>query len=289
MRIIILGASGQIGSVVHSGLSKTHEVIGTSRKPSPTFMQFDPFRDSWSALGKAEVLINCAGQIEANRSSSFHHIHVDLTKRIIENRHMIGNPRLIQISALGASAEHKVEFLRTKGLADDILLQHPCTTVVRPSIVCTHRTMIVKKMLMLATIARFSYGLLPVPKGFLQTRIQPIMPQDLVDLVGMLCEDHAHRIINAVGPDPISFKEIIGMLMKTWNQKLRTIEVPRVITDVIVKHFVSKALPKVVNLQQYQLLFEDNVSDTGLVMKILGRPLMPTESFFINEFRDASN
>ena len=250
MRIIVLGASGQIGSVIHNGLLKTHEVIGTSRKPSPTFKQFDPSHDSWSALGKAEVLINCVGQIDATRSSSFHRIHVDMTKRIVESRQILGNPRIIQISALGASADHKVEFLRTKGLADDLLLQHPNTTVVRPSIVCTHGTIIVKKMLMLANIGRFSFGLLPVPKGFLQTRIQPILAQDLVDLVSVLCDDPTQRIVNAVGPDPITFEKIIGLLIETRGQKLRTIEVPRAITDLIVKHFVSKALPMFFNLNK---------------------------------------
>lgn len=289
MRIVVLGASGQIGSVIYDGLEKTHQVIGTSRKASAKFIRFDPFQDDWPLLGKADVLINCVGQIEATSSSSFYRIHVELTKRIIEGRQIIGNPAIIQISALGASTKHKVEFLRTKGLADDILLQHPHTTVVRPSIVCTHRTMIVRKMLMLSNIGRFSFGLLPVPKGFLQTRIQPIMPQDLVDSVRALCDDHAHRLVNAVGPDPINFSQIIAMLIETRDQKLRFIEVSKTVTDLIVKNFVSLAMPKVVNSQQYQLLFEDNVADAQMVKQILGRPLMSTKGFFVNEFRYAGN
>jgi len=289
MRIIVLGASGQIGSVICSGLRKTHQVIGTSRKPSAKLIPFDPFQDDWSSLGKAEVVINCVGQIRATSSSSFHRIHLEMTKRIIEGRPLIGNPALIQISALGASAEHKADFLRTKGLADDFLLQHPQTTVVRPSIVCTHGTMIVRKMLMLSNIGRFLFGLLPVPKGFLQTRIQPIMPQDLVDTVRALCDDHGHRVVNAVGPDPITFKQIITMLIEIRNQKLRLIEVPKTVTDLIVKNFVSLAIPKVMNSQQYQLLFEDNVADTQMVKQILGRPLMSTKAFFAEEFRYAGN
>ena len=145
MRIVVLGASGQIGSVIYNGLKDRHVVLGTSRKASADCVRFDPFQDNWHVLGTVDVLINCIGQIEATSSSSFHHIHVDLTKRIIAHRQQIGNPTILQISALGASAAHNVEFLRTKGIADDLLLQHAETAVIRPSIVCTHRTMIVRK------------------------------------------------------------------------------------------------------------------------------------------------
>lgn len=289
MRIIVLGASGQIGSVLYDGLKKRHQVIGTSRKPSANFVRFDPFQDDWSFLGKADVLVNCVGQIEATSSSSFHHIHVELTKRIIESRLTIGNPRIIQISALGASANHKVEFLRTKGVADDFLVQHPDTTVVRPSIVCTHRTMIVRKMLMLTNIGRFLLGHIPVPNGFLKTRIQPILPQDLVDLVEKLCHDHGHRIVNAVGPELLSFHEIITMVFEAKNQKIRLVEIPKAVTDIMVNTFVSRALPRVINSQQYQLLFEDNVGDTKIVREVLGRPLMSTRQFFKGEFSYAGN
>jgi uncharacterized protein YbjT (DUF2867 family) len=289
MKIILLGATGQIGSVIHDALKRTHEVVGTSRKPSPTLKQFDPFENNWSSLGTADVLINCVGRIEATSLNSFNRIHVELTQRIIEHRQVIGNPRIVQISALGASAKHQVEFLKTKGIADDLLLQHPRSTVVRPSIVCTHRTMIVNKMLMLSKIGRFCFGLLPLPEGFLQTRIQPIMPEDLVDLVRILCNDHEHRLVNAVGPYPISFRQILAILMQTKKVKFRLIEVPKKITDFFVSHVASRAIARLINLQQYQLLFSDNISDPEMVRQILGRPLTETKQFFTNEFKYASD
>lgn len=289
MKIVVLGASGQIGSVLYKGLKDTHEVIGTSRKASGNYLQFDPFQENWPVLGTVDVLINCIGQIEAARTSSFHHIHVDLTRRIIANRQQIGNPAILQISALGASAAHNVEFLRTKGAADDLLLQHADTAVIRPSIVCTHRTMIVRKMMMLSSLGSVILGILPVPKGFLQTRIQPVMPQDLVDLVRKMCFDRNDRIVNAVGPEAISFHEIILMMMEGRHQKLKIIEVPRRLSDSIVKNLVSGLFPGIINTQQYQLLFEDNVANAERTEEILGRPLRSTRQFFRNEFTYAIN
>jgi hypothetical protein len=37
---------------------------------------------------------------------------------------------------------------------------------------------------------------------------------------------------------------------------------------------------RLLNFQQYQLLFEDNVANTDRVLKLLKRPLLPTRDFF---------
>src|SRR3990170_6477646 len=202
MRIVVLGASGQIGSVIYDALKRHHNVVGTSRKESGELIQFDPFQDTWSALGKSDIFINCVGQIEAAPGSSFYKIHLELTKLIVLNRLAIGNPRIIQISALGAAANHKVEFLKTKGMADDYLLQHSNTMVVKTSIVFTHRTMIVQKILMLLKISKYTQGLVFAPKGFLNSKIQPVMPQDLAALVATLCmTQYLPKVVNVVGPE----------------------------------------------------------------------------------------
>jgi len=288
MKIIVLGATGQIGSIIYNGLRQRHEVIGTSRNHHSDLTQFDPFQDDWSILGKADILINCVGQIEG-KESSFNHVHVELTKHIIENRDVIGAGKIIQISALGASSQHPVAFLRTKGIADDLLQKQPGTVVIRPSIVCTHRTMIVKKMLLLSRIGRSLLGIVPIPTGFLKTKIQPVMPKDLLDLVEKMCHHTTHQIVNAVGPEPITFKEIIKIMTKARNQSLRLVKVPKVATDVIVKSFIGIILPKIINSQQYQLLFEDNIAYVKVAEEILGRPMTSTREFFINEFAYASH
>lgn len=290
MKIIVLGATGQIGSVIYEGLKNHHNVIGTSRKPTSTYVQFDLFHDDWSRLGKTDVVINCIGQIEATKHSSFYNIHIGITKLIIKNRHLMGNPRIIQLSALGASESHKVEFLRTKGIADTLLLQHPDTTVVRPSIVCTPRTMIVNKVLMLNRIARWTRGVMFVPKGFLQTRIQPVMPEDLVDVINSVCSStNPNASIDLVGPVRLSFREIITMMFKSRGTDVRLIEIPKFIADIAVIYCASVFFAKVVNSQQYRLLFDDNIADSFKIEDMLHRSLLSPVPFFLNEFKHASN
>jgi nucleoside-diphosphate-sugar epimerase len=290
MRIVVLGAGGQIGSAIYNELRRHHEIVGTSRKQSMSLVQFNPFHDNWAVLGKSDVVVNCAGQIEATADCSFYRIHVELTKLIVGNRKTIGNPRIIQISALGASANHKVEFLKTKGMADDYLLQHADTVVVRPSIVCTHRTMIVRKLLMLLLISRYTQGFVFVPKGFLNNQIQPVMPQDLVALVNKLCTvQDLPKVINVVGPERFTFRQIMNMMFQTNRKSYRLIQIPKALTDLLVKHGISVLFPKVITSQQYQLLFEDNIADAIIAERILGTPVVSTNQFFKNEFSYANH
>lgn len=288
MKIILLGASGQVGSIVFDGLSKSHQVIGTSRRANGKHVRFNPFTDDWSLLGRADAVINCIGQIEPTQSTSFYDIHVELIKHIIRNREKIGHPRIVQVSALGAAPHHKVEFLRTKGLGDELLLQNGNTVVLRPSIICTHRTMIVRKMLLLSRIAKYFAGVAIVPQGFLKTRIQPVMPKDLIDAMEVVLSPVDHRIVNVVGPEAISFNDILTCLFYAKHQKLRIVQVPRVFVDAVVRTIIVHAFPQVLNAQQYELLFEDNIADPEPLQQLLRRSLAPASGFFKDEFSDTT-
>jgi hypothetical protein len=115
------------------------------------------------------------------------------------------------------------------------------------------------------------------------------MPEDLVDLVEKMCFDRSQRIIHAVGSEPISFREIIQIMTESKHRRLRIIQVPKPMADVIVKDLVSRIIPKVISSQQYELLFQDNVADAGMAEQILDRQLKSTREFFKNEFTYADD
>ena len=206
-RIILLGASGQIGSFIYQYLKQNFPDIFIKacirqipdKANAHAYTLFHPFTDHWQQLGYADVLINCIGIIRETNNFSFEQAHTGLTKLILHNRQKIGNPKIIQISALGADPHSPVAFLSTKGRADELLLKCSNTCVVRPSIVCTADTMVAQKLKLLSRLSRYLMNYLPFPEHILQTQIQPIMPEDLAALIAKLCftEDHP-AIINAV-------------------------------------------------------------------------------------------
>lgn len=295
MRIIVLGGTGQIGWPVLLQLAAAHpgaELIGTSRSGQPKdwvdnrvqWLAFDPFQDDWAALGKADVVVNAIGIIRERGQMTFDKVHIELTRNILAARGAMGNPKIVQISALGADPNHEVDFLRTKGLADGILLKRENTAIIRPSIVCTPDTMLSKKMRTLRQIGKLMFGKLFVPKGFLSTRIQPILGTELANLIAKVCLDTPTGIIEVAGPEAMPFTQVIDWLADTGNVKLRPIEVPKEIMDSFVKYFVSVWFPGVISYDQFRLLFTDNISDRTDYADIMGRAPKDTEGFWRKEF-----
>ncbi|MES2734344.1 MAG: hypothetical protein V4714_21530 [Bacteroidota bacterium] len=290
-KIVILGASGQIGSVVFRRLCLAFpqaDIIGCVRnlgKPieinaHANYLQFDPFHDNWGMLGKITVLINSIGIIEEKPGMGFQKVHQGLTDLMLQHRAQLGNPKLIQVSVLGADTESPSAFLRTKALADETLLKHPNTVVIRPSIVCTPNTVMVQKLRMLGKISLYLAGYLPFPRGFANTRIQPILGDELADLMAVLCRHNQHpSLIQAVGPVTFSIRHLIGQLCK---KPIRLLPIPQTLFDQAFK-VISFLLPKLLNREQFQLLKHDNIADAAVCEDLLGKPLSSTETFWKEE------
>jgi uncharacterized protein YbjT (DUF2867 family) len=285
MKILVLGANGQIGSLIFTYLQShfsQHNILGTSRKtlnkPGKNFMQFDPFTDDWNTLGKIDVLINCIGIIAENRQNTFRKIHIALVEKKLQQRENKGNAKIIHISALGANAWSQSKFLSTKAEGDNLLLKAKNTVVIRPSIVCTHNTMLVKKLKMLKRISKLFFGHIYIPSKMLSVKIQPIMPEDLAEIVSKVCFSVQHpQLINAVGPEALSINEI---LYKTKNVKIKSLP------DKIMKIPLQMAaflFPQVISKEQIILMQQNNIADKTVAEEILNRPLLSTNNFWIKE------
>lgn len=289
--ILLLGASGQLGTAIREAFAQLAPdciLIATSRNPAPkdddrgTWLKLDPLAEEWPALPKVDIVINVVGAIHATDAMPFEEVHGGVTAAILAHRERLGNPKIIQISALGADPGHSSAFLRTKGEADALLLRQPRTLVLRPSIVCTPGTMISKRFQTLLSISRFSLGKLLMPKGFGETKIQPILADDLGKAVvhAALADFVGSMALPLVGPEQLSLRNLLETMAEAQGRKIRLIEVPREIVESFVTHFVSVWFPDVLNADQFQLLFEDNVAAVEPTLNLLGRRPASTLDFW---------
>lgn len=280
--VLLLGASGQLGTAIREAFARLAPdctLIATSRNPAPKeedrgiWLRLDPLAEEWPSLPQVDIVINAVGAIHATDAMPFEKVHGGVTAAILARRESLGHPKIIQISALGADPEHSSAFLRTKGEADAMLLRHPHTLVLRPSIVCTPGTMIAKRFQTLLGISRFSLGKLLMPKGFGETKIQPILGDDLGKAVvhAALADFVGSMALPLVGPEEISLRNLLETMAEAQGRKIRLIEVPREIVESFVTHFVSVWFPDVINADQFQLLFEDNVAAVEPTLNLLGR------------------
>lgn len=286
-RILIIGASGNIGQTVTEYFRKKSDYIvtPTSRKGATGCIVFDPDLHDWSILGEQDVLINCAGIIRESKEDDFKKVHIDLVRTILANRKIIGNPKIIHVSALGAAANHEISFLRTKGLGDELLLSHNNTWVLRPSIVCLPDTLLVRKFKWLVFMCKVLQNRPIMPQGFASTRVQPVMPEDFLLLIEKIIETQVDtHEIDVVGSTPFSFKELLEMA--SGKNNILPIELPKKLIEPVTKNFISVWFPDLINYDQFNLLFKDNIASPEILKSIIEQEPAETLDFWTKEFRN---
>ena len=284
MRIAIFGGTGQVGTVitrkVFDDFPKS-EILSCSRSGSGLKgFKFNVFQEDWSVLGKLDVIINSVGIIEEKGENTFDKIHIDVVNKILKERERIGKPKIIHISVLGADKKSPSRYASTKGIADEILQKEDNWNIIRPSFVCTPGTAIINKVLMLKNMAKWQLGFLPCPAHFLSAKFQPVMGEDLAfAAIECIKQNLTNQVIYGTGPDIFSLEDWIRIAGKG---KIKIIKIPKKLIDIPFR-MVIKIFPKIMSIDQYLLLGEDNVHEHSLLEEILNRKPQSTFQFWNKE------
>lgn len=286
-RILILGASGQIGSRVAAqarALYPGAEVVGTSRSGSEGCLKFDPQKDHWSRLGKYDAVVNCIGVIKARGGEEgFRAAHAGVTQKLLENRKKLGDPRLIQVSALGANPKGSTLYQKSKGEADELLLAETDTCVVRPSIVCTPDSALAQRLKYLLLMSRYMGGVLPVPRQMLETEIQPILGQELARWIARLAGANLlPQLVEAGGPERIAFKELLDVMFRENKAPTKIVKIDKRWFQPITM-VSDRVSPGLLNREQFELLFQNNTASSLVKENTFGEPLGSTRDFWAEE------
>jgi uncharacterized protein YbjT (DUF2867 family) len=224
MRILVIGASGFIGSRVTAQLlSYGHSVTCAGRSPEKLqrcFPHCDAIRTSFTdgtetwlrRLTRIEAVINAAGALRGDLQTVHYRGPVALFNACAEAE----VPRVLQISALGASEPNDAAFLTSKNATDQRLLhlarQHKFQgwCVLRPSLV------IGRGGASTALFCALAAGPWPVRLGGGNWRVQPIHVADLARVVVALLERRATPpLLAAVGPNAMTTDDLT-MSLRLW-------------------------------------------------------------------------
>lgn len=285
MKIVILGGTGQIGSVITEHLLrefKSDEILSCSRKGGelPHQIAFNVNQKDWSGFGKVDVLINAVGIIEEKGENTFQKAHVGVIERIISEQENLGSPKVIHISVLGANKESPSKYASTKGIADEMLMQEESWNIIRPSFVCTPGTTIIQKINMLHRMSKYQLGFLPMPAHFLSARFQPVMGEDISEaVVQIIKQDLNQQLIYATGQEIYGLADWIRLKGKG---KIKIIPISKWLIDPPFR-FMIKLFPQIMNTDQYLLLGEDNTHDNKILKSVIKREVKSTKNFWIEE------
>ena len=226
-----------------------------------------------SLFENADICINLIGILFEKKGNSFKNIHSlfpSLLSKLCKQNNL---KHLIHLSALGINEAIDSDYAKSKLVGEkEILKNFPLSTILRPSLVYSSSDNFSTSMMTLL-------NRLPVFPLYYsgKTSFMPIHAKDLVDIIfHVISKKTEFQIIECVGPEIITFKEILEKLLKLIGKRRLLIPVPLFFGKMTAKFF--QLLPKpLLTEDQLRLLKYDNITsgryktniDIGLPAKCL--------------------
>jgi uncharacterized protein YbjT (DUF2867 family) len=226
MRILLLGATGLIGSAVAARLRRDgHEIVAVGRGGGPAVRRVPVDRwvrldlrqattaEAWLPhLAGIDAVVNCAGVLQDSPRDSPGKVHVDMPLALWSACEAAGVRRVVQVSALGVDRGGITDFSRTKREGDDALAASGLDWIIlRPSVV----------------VGRAAYGGSALFRGLASLPVLPrpaeagpvdvVQLDDVAETVARLLAPGAplRLALDLTGPDRLGFADIVAAY-RSW-------------------------------------------------------------------------
>ena len=207
-------------------------------------------------FSKADVCINLIGILyESGKGNTFKNIHSIFPSILAKLCKEYKVQQFIHLSALGINSALDSEYAISK-LEGEVNIQKnfPIATVLRPSVVYSVDDSFTTNFMTLLSRLPF----FPIYYNG-DTKFAPIHCSDLTDIIYYTISKNIHsKIIECVGPEIISLKEILKKLLKLINKNRLLIPFPFFAAKISAKLF--QLFPKpLLTVDQLILLKYDNI------------------------------
>ncbi len=229
---------------------------------------------------KTDICINLIGILfEQSNGNTFKNIHTIFPKLLAKLSKEYNLKHFIHLSALGINDAIDSDYAISKLEGEkEILKNFPLATILRPSLVFSQDDKLTTSFLTLLS----RLPLFPLYYNG-RTKFAPIHCSDLTDTIHHVISNNIYsKIIECVGPETITFKELLQRLLELINKKRILLPFPLVIAELSAKFF--EIFPKpMITRDQLRLLKYDNIpsgkyktnSDIG----------MPSKRYFNDEVK----
>ena len=206
---------------------------------------------------KSDFCINLVGILfERKKGNTFHNIHSLFPSILAKLAKEYKLKNLIHLSALGINDAKDSEYAKSKLEGEkNIMSNFPVATILRPSVVYSVDDNFTTNFMTLLNRLPF-FPLYYSGK----TKFMPIHCSDLTDIIlDIITKKRNSNIIECVGPEVITFKEIIKKLLVSIDKKRILFDMPFLLANLTANFF--QLLPKpLLTVDQLKLLKYDNVS-----------------------------
>ena len=270
---LIFGGSGQIGrnlirkltkknykvTVVTRNIHQKSYIIKTQANAGyidivePNIFEEQKLRKLFE---NADLCINLIGILfESKKGNKFKNIHTVFPSLLSKLSKEYKLKHLIHLSALGINEATDSDYAKSKLEGEERILRNfPLATIIRPSIVYSVDDNFTTNFMTLL-------NRLPIFPLYYEgkTKFAPIHCSDLTDVILNVISNNVNsKIIECVGPEIISFKEILEKLLNLIGKKRLLIPMPLPIGQISARFF--EIMPKpLLTRDQLKLLKYDNV------------------------------
>ena len=271
---LIFGGSGQIGRNLIRKLTKNNYrvTVVTRNIHQKSLMIKTQANQGWiniveanifeenkirKLLENTDICINLIGILfEKRRGNTFQNIHNLFPTILSKLAKEYGLKKFIHLSALGIDQAIDSKYAKSKLDGEtNILKNFPNATILRPSIVYSIDDGFTTKFM---TLLRR----LPVFPLYYsgKTKFMPIHCSDLTDIIcNVIFKNDNLSVIECVGPETMSFKEILEKLLLLINKKRFLLPFPLSVATFTAKLFQLLPNPLLTH-DQLKLLKYDNIT-----------------------------
>ena len=270
--ILVFGASGQIGRHLIRKLTKNnYKVVAVTRnihqkgyvlktQANPGYLEIIELAqfnsdNIKSLIQQCSVCINLIGILFEKRKNLFRNIHTDLPDLLSKYASEENIEKFIHISSLGIENSKDSKYASSKLEGENKTKNNFSRAVIlKPSIVYSVDDNFTTNFMTLL-------NRLPIMPLYYEgkTKFAPIHVTDLVQIIYNVIENKTEeQTIECIGPEIISFKEIILKLLKSIGKKRLLIPLPLMVAKMTAKIF--EIMPKpLITVDQINLLKYDNI------------------------------
>lgn len=202
-----------------AGFVRPYGVVG---QVEPVFCNIRDDDSVRQVLGGADAVVNCVGILNETGKNSFDSVQAEGPGRIARLAAEAGIDRMVHISAIGADADSKSDYARSKAAGEAAVLKYqPQAVILRPSIVFGPEDDFFNRF---ANMSRFG-PILPVVGA--DTLFQPVYVDNVAEAAvkGVLGKA-APGIYELGGPDVMSFRDLMNKMLATIRRRRLVVNMP---------------------------------------------------------------
>jgi uncharacterized protein YbjT (DUF2867 family) len=270
--ILIFGSSGQIGrSLIRKFTKNNYRVIAVTRnihrkgyqiktQSNYGYLELEEIssfneENVSKLMEKSSICINLIGILFEKKENQFNLIHSELPSLLSRIAAKKSIDQFIHVSALGIESAIDSKYAISKLAGEKKVKQNFKNSIIlKPSVVYSVDDNFTTNFMSLLSIL----PVMPLYYGG-KTKFTPIHVSDFTDIVFQIVQKKIYaETIECIGPEVISFKEIILKILKSIKKKRLLFSIPLSLAKVNARLF--QLMPKpLLTIDQLKLLKYDNI------------------------------